>query len=126
MTQRIALAEHSVTIRHAVRVSLSSLGFDLIEVTTAPELLDVLRSDTITLCILNSCLPEIDANSLRDLIDELKVPILCLEDGESDALVAVFGSQQTQLQIPFESQVLVEAVCAMLNLDVPDQDLYAP
>ena len=114
MSVRIGLVESRSTLRQAVRFSLRGLSCELVEAIelSALELEDG-DAAPLSLLILSSEY----ANSEPTALPDHRVPTISL--GES-------GGVRPYLNLPFQSQALVELVCRQLGLEVPDAELYAP
>ena len=131
MKPRIVLAEQSATVRRMVEIALHGLGYDIETRQHADVVGDTVRAEPTALLIIRSDLSGADAVSIARRLAEdpstSHIPRLLLMsrsepklDGEEQALFA--GSQRK----PFLSQDLVETVCRILDIEVPNVDLYQP
>lgn len=111
---RIGLVESRSTLRQAVRFSLRGLPCELVE-AQEPSALELEHSDAASFSLLILSSQYLTGES--EFLAENRVPTISLGDS---------GGLRPSVDLPFQSQALVELVCDQLGIDIPDAALYAP
>ena len=132
MPLRCIIASPSSTVRKMVGVSLANLPCELVMVNSGARLLQQMSISKSDLVIISETLAGTEtAAMIEQIIDDSSskgITTIVLRNRMSTFTVEVFGNAAAlvYVDLPFLSQALVQAVCQLNAMDVPDERLYAP
>jgi len=119
---RVLVVDDEQAIRHFLRVSLSSHGYDVHEATTAQEALAAVRADRPDVIILDLGLPDGDGIEVtRRLREWSQIPIIILSvrEREADKIAALDAGADDYLTKPFGVGELLARVRVALRHAAP-------
>ncbi|MGH8161706.1 MAG: response regulator [Gammaproteobacteria bacterium] len=117
---RVLLVEDDVPIRHFVRATLESHGFEIYEASTGTEGLDAITTIQPNILVLDIGLPDMDGvEVIRKLREWSLIPIIVLSAHslESDKIVSLDAGADDYLAKPFSVGELTARIRAALRRD---------
>ena len=130
----VLIVEDELAIRKMLRTSLTTKGYKIVEAKKGFDALDLIMSHNVDLVLLDWMLPDINGidliKKIRDASKPSNIPIVMLtaKSQEVDKVRALELGADDYLTKPFDSEVLLAKIKAILNrksfINIPETENY--
>ncbi|HLS53902.1 MAG TPA: response regulator transcription factor [Tissierellaceae bacterium] len=126
MTRTILIVEDEDSIRKFIRINLEKAGFTVLEAETGEKGIDIARSESIDIVVLDIMLPGIDGfetcKVLREEFPELGIIMLTAKSQDVDKIMGLEYGTDDYMTKPFNPMELVLRVKSLARrMDIPDE-----
>lgn len=118
MTHTILIADDEPEIRNFLRLYLENAGYQVEEAGTGPEALRLIKEESISLCLLDVMLPEMDGfHVLQKIREENNLPVIIISarDADADKILGLNLGADDYLTKPFNPLEAVARVSSNIR-----------